>query len=193
MTRLKQTQRKRVGSFPRLPVDIVASIAAENLEIGVTPILDVHLNKMNALPICRERSHYHGLALHIALDSARGLEYIHEHTNPTYIHHDIKSANILLDKNLRAKFEEVMNQPNPNTDLQKLVDPTLGENYPIDSVCELTVPLIKAKMEETLQWLVPITANTIKRSGEAEKNDYWEKQKPRIYYGKKGINIAAKY
>ncbi|KAL8156822.1 hypothetical protein AgCh_001799 [Apium graveolens] len=160
--------------------------------------------------------------LQIALDSARGLEYIHEHTNPAYIHRDIKSANILLDKNLRAKvadfgltklvkvgtgflqtqlvgtfgymspeysqrgvvstkidvyafgvvlyelisakeavveysedsateinedstramalvamFEEVMNQPNPSTDLQKLVDPRLGENYPMDSVCEI--------------------------------------------------------
>jgi chitin elicitor receptor kinase 1 len=39
----------------------------------------------------------------IALDSARGLEYIHEHTVPVYIHRDIKSANILIDKNYRAK------------------------------------------------------------------------------------------
>lgn len=39
----------------------------------------------------------------IALDSARGLEYIHEHTVPVYIHRDIKSPNILIDKNLRAK------------------------------------------------------------------------------------------
>ncbi|KAL0001642.1 hypothetical protein SO802_015423 [Lithocarpus litseifolius] len=29
----------------------------------------------------------------IALDPARGLEYIHEHTDPVYIHRDIKSAN----------------------------------------------------------------------------------------------------
>jgi len=39
----------------------------------------------------------------IALDSARGLEYIHEHTVPVYIHRDIKSANILIDKNFRGK------------------------------------------------------------------------------------------
>lgn len=39
----------------------------------------------------------------IALDAARGLEYIHEHTKPTYIHRDIKSANILLDKECHAK------------------------------------------------------------------------------------------
>ncbi|KAL6900960.1 hypothetical protein ACP4OV_005636 [Aristida adscensionis] len=42
----------------------------------------------------------------IALDSARGLEYIHEHTVPVYIHRDIKSANILIDKNCRAKVAD---------------------------------------------------------------------------------------
>ena len=41
--------------------------------------------------------------MQIALDSARGLEYIHEHTVPVYIHRDIKPANILIDKNFRAK------------------------------------------------------------------------------------------
>ncbi|MBA0844810.1 hypothetical protein Goarm_000070, partial [Gossypium armourianum] len=42
----------------------------------------------------------------IALDSARGLEYIHEHTVPVYIHRDIKSANILIDKKFRAKVAD---------------------------------------------------------------------------------------
>ncbi|KAK6154630.1 hypothetical protein DH2020_008878 [Rehmannia glutinosa] len=42
----------------------------------------------------------------IALDSARGLEYIHEHTVPVYIHRDIKSANILIDNNFRAKVAD---------------------------------------------------------------------------------------
>ncbi|CAJ2653713.1 unnamed protein product [Trifolium pratense] len=42
----------------------------------------------------------------IALDSARGLEYIHEHTVPVYIHRDVKSANILIDKNLRGKVAD---------------------------------------------------------------------------------------
>ncbi|CAN0914427.1 Chitin elicitor receptor kinase 1 [Linum grandiflorum] len=44
--------------------------------------------------------------LQIALDSARGLEYIHEHTIPVYIHRDIKSANILIDNNLRGKVAD---------------------------------------------------------------------------------------
>ncbi|XP_061340784.1 chitin elicitor receptor kinase 1-like [Gastrolobium bilobum] len=42
----------------------------------------------------------------IALDAARGLEYIHEHTVPVYIHRDIKSANILIDKNYRGKVAD---------------------------------------------------------------------------------------
>ncbi|KAL5573412.1 hypothetical protein UlMin_023009, partial [Ulmus minor] len=42
----------------------------------------------------------------IALDSARGLEYIHEHTVPVYIHRDIKSANILIDQNYHGKVAD---------------------------------------------------------------------------------------
>lgn len=45
--------------------------------------------------------------MQIALDSARGLEYIHEHTVPVYIHRDIKPANILIDKNFRAKVKNM--------------------------------------------------------------------------------------
>nr|AZL41249.1 LysM receptor kinase [Datisca glomerata] len=44
--------------------------------------------------------------VHIALDSARGLEYIHEHTVPVYIHRDIKSANILIDENFHGKVAD---------------------------------------------------------------------------------------
>ncbi|XP_075664364.1 lysM domain receptor-like kinase 3 [Castanea sativa] len=44
--------------------------------------------------------------VNIALDSARGLEYIHEYTVPVYIHRDIKSANILIDKNFRGKVAD---------------------------------------------------------------------------------------
>ncbi|XLU61091.1 hypothetical protein S245_020300, partial [Arachis hypogaea] len=41
--------------------------------------------------------------IQIALASARRLEYIHEHIKPVYIHRDINSANILLDKSFHGK------------------------------------------------------------------------------------------
>nr|GMD11365.1 lysM domain receptor-like kinase 3 isoform X1 [Ipomoea batatas] len=150
----------------------------------------------------------------IALDAARGLEYIHEHTVPVYIHRDIKSANILIDKNFRAKvadfgltkltevgstslhtrlvgtfgymspeyaqygdvspkidvyafgvvlyelisakeaivktnevvsearglvalFEDVLDRADPAEGIRKLVDPRLGDDCPLDSVCKV--------------------------------------------------------
>ncbi|KAG8059867.1 hypothetical protein GUJ93_ZPchr0002g26250 [Zizania palustris] len=42
--------------------------------------------------------------LHIALDLAHGLQYIHEHTWPRVVHKDIKSSNVLLDDSMRAKI-----------------------------------------------------------------------------------------
>ncbi|KAJ1428711.1 Serine/threonine-protein kinase, active site [Sesbania bispinosa] len=163
----------------------------------------------------------------IALDAARGLEYIHEHTVPVYIHRDIKSANILIDKNFRGKvadfgltklteygssslqtrlvgtfgymppeyaqygevspkidvyafgvvlyelvsgkeaivktnepeneskglvalFEEVLGLPEPKEDLHKLVDPRLGDNYPLESVFKMS-QLAKACTHENPQ------------------------------------------
>ncbi|XP_026661301.2 lysM domain receptor-like kinase 3 [Phoenix dactylifera] len=42
----------------------------------------------------------------IALDAARGIEYIHDHTKARYVHRDIKTSNILLDGGLRAKVAD---------------------------------------------------------------------------------------
>ncbi|KAI4305111.1 hypothetical protein L6164_028497 [Bauhinia variegata] len=198
-----------------------------------------HLNLVRLIGYCIENSlflvyeyiengnlsqHLHGSGreplpwttrVQIALDSATGLEYIHEHTKPVYIHRDIKPENILLDKNFQGKisdfglaklkevgsstlftnrlvgtlgylpleyvqhghvspkldvyafgivlyelisakeatfrssefneglhglvalFDRVLDQPNPREGLQKLVDPRLGESYPIDSVLKM--------------------------------------------------------
>ncbi|BAT80970.1 hypothetical protein VIGAN_03060100 [Vigna angularis var. angularis] len=182
----------------------------------------------------------------IALDSARGLEYIHEHTVPVYIHRDVKSANILIDKNFRGKvadfgltklievgsstlhtrlvgtfgymppeyaqygdvspkvdvyafgvvlyelisaknavlktgeyvaeskglvalFEEALNQSNPSEAIRKLVDPRLGENYPIDSVlkiaqlgraCTRDNPLLRPSMRSIVVALMTLSSPT---------------------------------
>ncbi|PSS04686.1 LysM domain receptor-like kinase [Actinidia chinensis var. chinensis] len=182
----------------------------------------------------------------IALDSARGLEYIHEHTVPVYIHRDIKSANILIDQNFRAKvadfgltkltefgsaslhtrlvgtfgymspeyaqygdvspkidvyafgvvlyelisakaaiiktneiiteskglvalFEEILNQPDPEEDLCKLVDHRLGDDCPIESVrkmaqlaraCTQENPQLRPSMRSIVVALMTISSPT---------------------------------
>ncbi|XP_031105750.1 chitin elicitor receptor kinase 1 [Ipomoea triloba] len=182
----------------------------------------------------------------IALDSARGLEYIHEHTVPVYIHRDIKPANILIDKNFHAKvadfgltkltevgssslptrlvgtfgymppeyaqygdvspkvdvyafgvvlyelisakeaivkangsvaeskglvalFEEVLSQPEPNDDIRTLVDPRLGDTYPLDSVrkmaqlakaCTHENPQIRPSMRSIVVALMTLSSST---------------------------------
>lgn len=74
-----------------------------SLKLKLSIISHVSLCITNILVISGKEPLSWSNRLQIALDSARGLEYIHEHTNPAYIHRDIKSPNILLDKNLRAK------------------------------------------------------------------------------------------
>ncbi|KAL5548227.1 hypothetical protein UlMin_003458 [Ulmus minor] len=46
------------------------------------------------------------LRVHIALDVARGLEYLHDGAVPPVIHRDIKSSNILLDQSMRARVAD---------------------------------------------------------------------------------------
>ncbi|KAK7260927.1 hypothetical protein RIF29_27228 [Crotalaria pallida] len=46
------------------------------------------------------------MRMKIALDTARGLKYLHEHCNPPVIHRDLKSSNILLDENFNAKLSD---------------------------------------------------------------------------------------
>ncbi|MCO5603150.1 hypothetical protein L7F22_057297 [Adiantum nelumboides] len=52
--------------------------------------------------------------LQIAFDVSTAMEYIHEHTNPRYVHNYINSSNILLDSNKRGKLA--------NFSLAKVID-----------------------------------------------------------------------
>ncbi|KAJ3709231.1 hypothetical protein LUZ61_012936 [Rhynchospora tenuis] len=44
--------------------------------------------------------------MEIAEDSAKGIEYLHKGCSPTIIHRDLKSSNILLDKDMNAKVSD---------------------------------------------------------------------------------------
>ncbi|KAG6556043.1 hypothetical protein Mapa_001984 [Marchantia paleacea] len=47
------------------------------------------------------------MRLEIALDAARGIEYLHKDCNPPVIHRDMKSCNILLGDKLQAKIADL--------------------------------------------------------------------------------------
>ncbi|XP_027172569.1 chitin elicitor receptor kinase 1-like [Coffea eugenioides] len=195
----------------------------------------------------------------IALDSARGLEYIHEHTVPVYIHRDIKSANILIDKNFHAKvadfgltkltevgssslptrlvgtfgymppeyaqygdvspkvdvyafgvvlyelisakeaivkggpvaeskglvalFEEVLSQPDPNDDLRKVVDPRLGDSYPLDSARKMA-QLAKACTHENPQLRPSMRSIVVALMTLSSSTEDWDVGS---FYGNQGI------
>ena len=46
------------------------------------------------------------MRIKIALDAAKGVEYLHNYAVPTIIHRDIKSSNILLDANWNARVSD---------------------------------------------------------------------------------------
>uniref|UniRef100_A0A453Q840 non-specific serine/threonine protein kinase n=1 Tax=Aegilops tauschii subsp. strangulata TaxID=200361 RepID=A0A453Q840_AEGTS len=191
----------------------------------------------------------------IALDSARGLEYIHEHTVPVYIHRDIKSANILIDKNTRAKvadfgltkltevggaslqtrvvgtfgymppeyvrygdisrkvdvyafgvvlyelisgkdaivrptdgsasgsrglvylFEEALTALDPKEGLQKLIDPKLGDDYPVDAILMMT-HLANACTEEDPKLRPTMRSVVVALMTLSSMSEFWDMKNP---------------
>ncbi|KAJ0007214.1 hypothetical protein Pint_29557 [Pistacia integerrima] len=58
--------------------------------------------------------------LNIAIDAAKGLEYLHNVSKPPIVHRDLKTSNILIDEKMRAKLADfglsrVVTESGPNS------------------------------------------------------------------------------
>ncbi|CAH8364342.1 unnamed protein product [Eruca vesicaria subsp. sativa] len=74
-----------------------------------------------------------GKRLHIAIDSAQGLEYLHRGCRPPIIHRDVKTANILLNDNLEAKIADFgISKVFPDDDLTHVETAVMGTPGYID-------------------------------------------------------------
>ncbi|TQD76549.1 hypothetical protein C1H46_037921 [Malus baccata] len=70
----------------------------------------------------------------IALDVARGLEYLHDGAVPPVIHRDIKSSNILLDQSMRARA--AMNTEG-KLGWEEIVDSRLNGSFHVQELNEM--------------------------------------------------------
>ncbi|GJR14448.1 F-box domain containing protein [Tanacetum coccineum] len=57
------------------------------------------------------------------------------------------NGSVTESKGLVALFDEVLSQPDPNDDLIKIIDPRMGDNYPLDSVRKVGLSLKKLPNE----------------------------------------------
>ncbi|XP_020873138.1 probable LRR receptor-like serine/threonine-protein kinase At4g29180 [Arabidopsis lyrata subsp. lyrata] len=83
--------------------------------------LQAYLSSENAEDLSWEKR------LHIAIDSAQGLEYLHDGCRPAIVHRDVKTANILLNDNLEAKIADFgLSKVFPEDDLSHVVTTVMG-------------------------------------------------------------------
>ncbi|KAJ0046531.1 hypothetical protein Pint_04321 [Pistacia integerrima] len=74
------------------------------------------------------------LRVYIALDVARGLEYLHDGAVPPVIHRDIKSSNILLDHSMRARAAM---DTEGKTGWEEIGDSRLDGNFDVQELNEV--------------------------------------------------------
>lgn len=65
-----------------------------------------HLHGKNNVEVSSSVLNSWKMRVKIALDAARGIEYLHSYAVPPIIHRDIKSSNILLDSNWTARVSD---------------------------------------------------------------------------------------
>ncbi|XP_050211247.1 putative serine/threonine-protein kinase-like protein CCR3 [Mercurialis annua] len=65
-----------------------------------------HLHDKNNIHKSSDMINFWKVRIKIALDAARGIEYLHNYAVPSIIHRDIKSSNILLDANWAARVSD---------------------------------------------------------------------------------------
>nr|GLL23032.1 lysM domain receptor-like kinase 3 [Ipomoea trifida] len=76
------------------------------------------------------------------------------------------NGSVAESKGLVALFEEVLSQPEPNDDIRTLVDPRLGETYPLDSMAQLAKacthenPQIRPSMRSIVVALMTLSSST---------------------------------
>ncbi|KAF8411984.1 hypothetical protein HHK36_004543 [Tetracentron sinense] len=70
-------------------------------ELMTNGTLHEHLHKLQSSPLMSWPARFQ-----VALDAARGIEYLHTYAVPSIIHRDIKSSNILLDAMWSAKVSD---------------------------------------------------------------------------------------